>query len=217
MAGYRLVIGNRNYSSWSLRPWLVMRHAGLEFEETLVRLFADDSTPHLKEHSPSGRVPVLYDGDFAIWDSLAIIEYLAETHPQAGIWPTDPTARARARSLAAEMHSGFAALRTHMPMNIRADKPSKGMAGGVGADIDRIAALWREARAGFGADGDFLFGAFCAADAMYAPVVMRFLTYGVKLDEICTAYMAAVRDLPAMQEWIAAARAEEWVIEEAEI
>jgi glutathione S-transferase len=194
-----------------------MRHAGLEFEETLVRLYADDSTPHLKEHSPSGRVPVLYDGDFAVWDSLAIIEYLAERHPQAGIWPADATARARARSLAAEMHSGFAALRTHMPMNIRVHKPGKGMAEGVAGDIGRIQALWREARAGFGADGDFMFGAFSAADAMFAPVVMRFLTYGVAVDEIGAAYMDAVRDLPAMQEWVAAAEAEEWVIEEAEI
>lgn len=201
----QLVIGNKNYSSWSLRPWLLMRVTDIPCDETLIWLYREDAKARLLAHSPAGKVPVLIDGAVTVWDSLAIIEYLAEKYPRRGLWPADPQARALARSVSAEMHSGFAALRKHLPMNLRARHPGCGHTPEVMADVARIVALWQDCRSRFGGDGEFLFGEFCAADAMYAPVVTRFVTYGVKLPSAAAAYRDAVLALPALQDWTAAA------------
>ncbi len=204
----KLVIGNKNYSSWSLRPWLLMRVLELPFEEVLVPLYGPDSKAALLRHTPSGKVPALHDGALVIWDSLAIVEYLAEQYPGVPVWPADGEARALARCVAAEMHSGFTALRTHMPMNCRASLPGKGLNDQVLADIARITTLWIECRSRHAAEGPFLFGAFSAADAFYAPVVSRFISYAVTLPAACQAYVEAVRELPAMAQWYEAALAE---------
>ncbi len=217
MSRLTLVIGNKNYSSWSLRGWLVVKRTGAPFDEVRVVLDTPTTRAELLRHSPSGRVPVLHDGDVTVWDSLAICEYLAERYPAAGLWPDEQAARARARAVAAEMHAGFASLRDAMPMNCRAQLPGKGRAPGVQDDIDRIAGLWRDCRERFGAGGDMLFGDFCAADAMFAPVASRFMTYEVDLDPISRAYVDAVRSLPAMKEWVAAAGAETERIEHEEL
>ncbi|WP_085317694.1 glutathione S-transferase family protein [Derxia lacustris] len=200
---YELVIADKNYSSWSMRPWVLMRHLGLDFTERLVRLAQPDTAARIAEVSPAGRVPVLLDDGFAVWDSLAILEYLADRHPAARVWPADLRQRARARSVAAEMHSGFAALRQAMSMNIRKRSPGKGHTPEALADVARIDALWTELLAAHG--GPFLFGAdFTAADAMYAPVVARFVTYAAPLSLAAQGYVAAVLALPAVAEWIAA-------------
>jgi glutathione S-transferase len=170
VSDFTLVVGNKNYSSWSLRGWLAARLAGIAFDEVVVRLSEPTSKDDLLRHSPAGKVPVLEHGACVVWDSLAIIEYLAEVRPEAGMWPADPGARAHARSIAAEMHSGFQALRAAMPMNLRKSLPSKGRGREVGEDIERICAIWRDCRERFGAAGPFLFGRFCAADVMYTPV-----------------------------------------------
>jgi len=215
MATLTLVIGNRNYSSWSLRGWLAASLSGAAFDTELVRLSEPGSASALHAHSPAAKVPVLKHGDLVVWDSLAIIEYLAELRPQAGLWPAESPARAVARAISAEMHSGFSALRTHMPMNLRASLPGKGRAPGVDADIARIQAIWRDARAR--ADGPFLFGSYCAADAMYTPVASRFRTYGVELDTPCQAYADALLEWPAFLTWQAAALEEPWIIAEDEV
>lgn len=189
-----LVIGNKNYSSWSLRAWLAMKVLGLPFEEKRIALYTDEAKAELLRYSPAGKVPILVDGGTTVWDSLAILEYLAERHP--GLWPSDRAERARARSICAEMHSGFPSLRTHMSMNVRRRYPDKGRTPEVLAEIERIQAIFDAAK------GPFLFGAFGAADAMYAPVVLRFRTYAVEVRN--RRYMEAVLALPAMQEWIAA-------------
>ena len=212
MASYTLVIGNKNYSSWSLRPWLLMREAGLAFDEIRIPLRKPDTAARIREHSPTGRVPVLHAGGLTIWDSLAIAEYLAERHPERALWPTDVDARAHARAVCAEIHSGFQALRTHMPMHCRARFPGVGRTLEVLTDIARVTDSWRECRARFGAGGPLLFGAFSIADAMYAPVVLRFQTYGVELDAVCRAYADAVLALPAMGRWLAEAEAETEII-----
>jgi glutathione S-transferase len=217
MAAFTLVVGNKNYSSWSLRGWLAARLAGIEFEERLVRLSEPGSRAELLGHSPAGKVPLLKHGARVIWDSLAIVEYLAEQRPQAGLWPADPDARALARSIAAEMHAGFAALRQQMPMNLKKHLPGRGQGPGAAADIARIGALWQDCRSRFGTGGSFLFGAPCAADAMYAPVATRFRTYGVALEPIAQAYADAVLAWPAVLEWQAAALEEPWIIAEDEI
>jgi glutathione S-transferase len=193
-----LVIGNKNYSSWSLRPWIAMKVLGIPFDEKRIHLYAADSKDQILRYSPAGRVPILHDGSTAVWDSLAILEYLAEKHPQ--LWPGDRDERARARAVSAEMHSGFAALRQHMSMNTRKRYPGKGRTPEVLADIKRIEEIWAEAR------GPFLFGAFTAADAMYAPVVLRFRTYEVPVRK--KSYLDAMLALPAMREWIEAAERE---------
>jgi glutathione S-transferase len=216
MAEFTLYVGNRNYSSWSLRPWLAMKRTGAAFDEVLVPLDQPTTRATILKVSPSGRVPVLLHGDFAVWDSLAICEYLAEQFPEAGLWPEDRAARAVARSASAEMHSGFAALRGHLPMNIRSSFPGRGVTPEVQADINRIVALWRDCRRRFGAGGPFLFGEFTIADAMFAPVVTRFRTYRVALDDEAQAYSDAVWTMPAMQEWAQAASNEPMVIEAAE-
>lgn len=204
----KLVIGNKNYSSWSLRPWLLAKQAGIPFEEIRVRLLSESFAADVGRYSPAGRVPVLVDGDMTVWDSLAICETLAERFPRAQLWPQDPKARAHARSICAEMHSGFGNLRSNMPMNVTAMLPGMGWNVAVQRDIDRIAAIWTELRQQYAAHGPFLFGHFTVADAFYAPVVSRFATYGVRLPEAAKAYADHILNLPAMQEWIDGARAE---------
>ncbi len=213
MKDVTIVLGNKNYSSWSLRGWLAVAQSGLSFDEVVIPLRGAETKAEILRHSPSGKVPTLIAGDQAIWDSLAIGEYLAERCPEAGLWPADPTARAHARAVSAEMHSGFPNLRTHMPMQITAYHPGLGRGPGVLADIARIQEIWRDCRAGFGADGAFLFGAFSLADAAYAPVVSRFATYGVELEPGAAAYRDAVLAWPAMVAWSEAAAAEPWTID----
>lgn len=212
-----LVIGNKNYSSWSLRAWLGLRQAGIPFTEKLVTLFDEDWPDSIRPYSPTLKVPVLIDGDVTVWESLAILEYAAERFPDAGLWPADPAARAVARAVSAEMHAGFAALRNAMPMNIRASHPGRGRDEGVAEDIARIMSLWNDCRARFGIGGPFLFGPFSAADAMFAPVASRFRTYAVELDRTSRDYADALFDLSAFKEWETAALAEPWIVAEDEI
>jgi glutathione S-transferase len=212
MSDYTLVIGNKNYSSWSLRPWLAMRQAGLPFREVRIPLYTPESKAQIRSYSPSGKVPCLVDGALAVWDSLAICEYLAERHPQAKLWPADPYARAVARSISAEMHSGFQNLRSNMSMNCRKRFPGMGRTVEVAGEIERVQRSWGQAREKHGAGGPFLFGAFTIADAMYAPVVLRFRTYAVQLNPVCREYADAILALPAMQQWLADAEAETEVI-----
>ncbi len=212
MSALTLVIGNKNYSSWSMRPWLVLRHFGIPFDEVRIPLYLPESRPQLETWSPSGLVPLLRDGDLKVWDSLAICEYLNERFPEHRLWPDDRAARAVARAVSAEMHAGFTALRSNMVMNIRARHPGKGRTPECAQDIERIVALWTDCRARFGAGGDFLFGRFSIADAMYAPVATRFQTYGVELDGAARTYADALLALPALREWMAAGVAESEVI-----
>jgi len=212
MARYTLVIGNKNYSSWSLRAWLLMKQSGLEFEELRVPLYVAGHQDVLRKYTPSGKVPVLLDGARTVWDSLAIAEYLAEQHPERQLWPRESASRALARSISAEMHSGFAPLRSNMSMNCRGFFPGLGRSVEVAADIERIQRIWSDCRERFGAEGPYLFGAFTVADAMYAPVVLRFRTYAVQLSPVAQRYADAVLDLPALREWIEAAKAETEVI-----
>ncbi|ELA00979.1 glutathione S-transferase family protein [Cupriavidus metallidurans] len=204
----KLVIGNKNYSSWSLRPWLLLRHAGIAFEEIAVRLFTKEFATEIARYSPAGKVPALIDGDVTVWDSLSISEYVAERFPEKALWPKDAAARALARSICAEMHSGFGNLRSQMPMNVTAMLPGLGWNVAVQRDIDRIASIWTDLRTRYASEGPFLFGGFTIADAFYAPIVSRFATYGVHLPEAAKAYADFVLALPAMQEWAAAAREE---------
>lgn len=203
---YKLVLGDKNYSSWSLRPWLLMRMFDIPFEEINVDIYNPGARKRVLEHSPSGKVPALLVGDLTIWDTLAITEYLAEAHPDHGIWPRDRDARAIARAVAAEMHSGFECLRGEMPMNILGTKPVDEISKGVGWDTSRIVDIWRMCRTSYRRDGDFLFGAFSAADAMYAPVTSRFRTYGVDLaafgdDGTAAAYCQTILSLDRISEW----------------
>jgi glutathione S-transferase len=207
--GLTLVIGNKNYSSWSMRPWVALRARGIAFRERLLKFDSDDWRANIARLSPSGLVPVLWEGEpgcgFATWDTLAIIERTHELFPGAGLWPAEARARARARALCAEMHAGFRALRGAMPMNLSRRYPGKGMNPEVATDIARIGALWTQTRERFGAGGRYLFGAFCAADAYYAPVATRFVTYGVQLAGEAHAYQQALLEHPAVMEWTAAA------------
>ena len=216
MADFTVVIGNKNYSSWSMRGWLMARIAGIDFEEVVIPLDLPETQAAIRKHSPSGRVPVLLHRGLAVWESLAIAEYLNDLKPEAGLWPSSAAARAHARAISAEMHAGFADLRNNMPMNIRASYPGKGMTPGVRADIERISGLWRDCRKRFAGafqkDEGFLFGTFGAADAMYAPVVTRLRTYGVKVDSDGDAYCNAVLAHPAVKDWIDAAKHEPWLI-----
>ena len=212
-----LVIGNKNYSSWSMRPWLALKKAGVAFEEVVIALDRPETRAEIFRHSPSGFVPTLKDDELTIWESLAICEYLAERLPDAGLWPQDPSARAIARSVSSEMHAGFSALRTNMPMNVRGNAPGKGRAPGVQEDINRISAIWRDCRAKFGTGGPYLFGGFSIADAMYGPVVSRFVTYQVDLDADAKAYVNTMWADPAMTARIEGARREPWVIEKSEL
>lgn len=206
----KLVIGNKNYSSWSLRPWLALKMAGIGFEEVRIALDQPDTKAKILRYSPTGKVPCLVDGNLTVWDSLAICEYVNETHANGRMWPKDRATRATARAVTAEMHSGFAALRTYLSMDIRARKPARGAEAqrlaGVQAEIERIVALWTAALDASG--GPMLFGEFCIADAFYAPVVTRFATYGVELPPLLAAYSERVFALAPMRDWVAAAQAE---------
>ena len=207
-----LIIGNKNYSSWSFRPWIAMKNAGIAFDEIVISLDAPDFKARVSPHSGTGKVPALVDGGVRVWESLAILEYLAEKFPAAGLWPSDPAARAHARVVASEMHAGFVPLRRHCPMNMWRPVTRRDLPGDVLDNVRRIDTLWTDCRARFGAAGPFLFGAFGAADAMYAPVVSRFHTYAVEVGEPARAYMAAVMALPAWAEWREAALQEPWVL-----
>ncbi|MBM3385409.1 MAG: glutathione S-transferase family protein [Betaproteobacteria bacterium] len=206
-AALTLVVGNKNYSSWSMRPWVALRGCGVPFAERVVKFESEDWKANIATLSPSGLVPVLWEGapgsGFATWDTLAIVERANELFPDKGLWPADPQARARARSVAAEMHSGFRALRGAMPMNLRGRHPGKGMNPEVARDIARITRIWTDARAQYGPGGAYLFGAFSAADAFYAPVATRFMTYGFELDGEARAYQQALLGNVAVKEWTA--------------
>jgi glutathione S-transferase len=210
---YKIYLGNKNYSSWSLRPWLVLNHVGVSYQEEVVPLYESDSKERVKRFSPTGKVPVLEYGDLRIWESLAICEYLAETFHEKHLWPAEIDARAFARSVSNEMHAGFAALRQSLPMDIRGRRTPKAMNADVERDIARVKQIWRESRERFGSGGKLLFGSFSIADAMFAPVVTRFTTYGIEVDATTKAYMDAVWALPAMQRWKEAAEKEPWAID----
>jgi glutathione S-transferase len=212
-----LIIANKNYSSWSLRPWLAMKVAGIAFEETLISLDASDFTARVTAVSGAGKVPVLIDGDVRIWESLAILEYLAEKFPAAALWPGDSAARAHARAIAAEMHAGFTPLRRQLPMNMWRPVLPRQLDADAKANVARIDSIWTDCRARFGAGGPFLYGAFGAADAMYAPVVSRFHTYAVEVSVAARDYMRAVMALPAWNEWRHAALREPWVLPHDEV
>jgi|HubBroStandDraft_6_1064221.scaffolds.fasta_scaffold178044_2 glutathione S-transferase len=212
-----LVIGNKNYSSWSFRPWLAMKVAGIAFDETVISLEAKDFKARVMAVSGAGKVPVLIDGETPVWESLAILEYLAEKFPAAALWPKDAAARAQARAVAAEMHAGFVPLRRLLPMNVWRSVKPRALDDGSKTDVARIEAIWCDCRARYGAAGPFLFGAFGAADAMYAPVVWRFHTYAVEVSEVARAYISAMMALPAWGEWRDAARREPWVLEHDEV
>jgi glutathione S-transferase len=212
-----LVIGNKNYSSWSLRPWLAMRVAGIPFEETVISLEAADFKSRLLQLSGAGKVPVLMDGEIRIWESLAILEYLAEKFPAAGLWPQQPAARGHARAVAAEMHAGFQALRRQLPMNVWRPVIPRPLDADAKADAARIESLWTECRTRFGSAGPFLYGTFGATDAMYAPMLWRFHTYAVELNDVARAYMRAMMALPAWNEWREAAVREPWVLPHDEV
>ncbi len=212
MAKPVLLIGNKNYSSWSLRPWLLMKVKGIEFDEVRVPLYQQHSKAAIESHAPAGRaryskVPMLHDGDLTVWDSLAICEYVAEHWPASGCWPSDPATRAHARSISAEMHSGFATLRGEMPMNCRRVPAPVARGPQLAAEIERVIEIWAAARAA-APNAPFLFGDFTIADAMYAPVVLRFTFYAVDLPRPAQAYADAVLALPALQAWIESGRSE---------
>jgi glutathione S-transferase len=210
MAPLTLVIGNKNYSSWSLRAWLLMKHVGAVFEEILVPLNSPGTRDEIESFGPSGRVPVLRDGELRIWDSLAICEYVAELTGRG--WPEKREARAVARSVCAEMHSGFTTLRSLWPMNARARNRRTAESPALEADIERIDEIWNDCRQRFGSGGPWLFGEYSVADAMYAPVVLRFNTYGARISQTARWYMASVLEDGALQEWLQAAKQEPWTI-----
>ena len=217
---FKLIIGNRAYSSWSMRGWLACKQSDEEFEELVVPMFDREWEKRREgdEFAPSlGKVPILWDGDCVVWDSLAIIEFLADRVGRDKYWPEDVTARAVARSMSAEMHSGFHNLRRDLPMNVRKSYPPRDLSDEVRAEIDRILQLWAQARARWGGMGDFLFGDWCAADMMYAPVVTRFITHGVAVPNFAAVYMKAVLSQPDVAEWIDKAQDEPWVIEQYEV
>ena len=211
-----LIIGNKNYSSWSLRPWIAMKVAGITFEEKVVPLYEPGSREQILQYSPAGKVPVLVDGDQRIWESLAILEYLAEKFPKQKFWPDNARARAHARIVATEMHAGFQPLRKSCPMNLWLPVKSRPQSEEVMANVRRIEFLWADCRARFGQGGPFLFGAFGAADAMYAPVVARLHSYGLAVGNATRNYMDAVMALPAWAEWRTAALKESWILKDDE-
>jgi glutathione S-transferase len=216
----KLIIGNRAYSSWSMRGWLACKQSNEPFEELVVPMFdADwDKRREGDEFAPSlGKVPILWDGEIVVWDSLAIVEFLADRYGADLYWPEDEIARAMARSMSAEMHSGFSNLRRELPMNVRKSFAPRELSEPVREEIDRIMQLWAQARARFGGTGEFLFGDWCAADIMYAPVVTRFITYGVPVPNFAAVYMKAVLSHPHVNEWIDKAQDEPWVIEQYEV
>lgn len=212
-----LVIGNKNYSSWSLRPWLLLKQAQVPFKEVLISLYEGDYKAQILKYSHHGKVPILVHGSHAVWESLAIGEYVAELFPQKNLWPQYIQDRALARSVASEMHSGFVPLRANMPMNLRASHPGKGMTPEVERDIARVVEIWEGCRRQFQSKGPFLFGHFTVADAMYAPVVTRFRTYGVALSGLSADYARTILSLPAFKEWEQAGIKEPQIIKRSEI
>jgi glutathione S-transferase len=204
----KLVIGAKNYSTWSLRPWLLLRQLGIPFEEEKLSFNDPAFKAKVLRYSPAGKVPLLVDGDVVVWDSLAIVEYVAERFPDHGVWPADRVARARARSVCAEMHSGFNVLRSRLPMNCELQLAFDPPELSVKREIARMVDIWTEARTRFGGEGPFLFGRFSAADAYFAPVVRRFLGHQIALPDVARSYAATIDALPVMQEWVTAARAE---------
>lgn len=207
-----LIIANKAYSSWSFRPFILMRHFDIPFAEIVIPLGEESTRAEILRYAPSGKCPALRDGDLVVWESLAIIEYLAERFADVPIWPRETSARATARSLAAEMHSGFSALRANLPMNMRRPVKRRQVPAEAGADIERIEAAWADAKRRFGGRGEFLFGDFCAADAMFAPVVNRLHVYDVAVGSVTRAYMDRVMALPAYRDWQKGAEAESWRI-----
>ena len=207
-----LYIGNKSYSSWSMRPWMLLEAFGISFSEVVIPLYVEGSKEEILRYTPSGKVPVLIDGATHVWDSLSICEYVAEKFPDRAIWPRAPEARALARSMSAEMHSSFQALRQQCPMVVHRPKGAVAFTPDTLADIARIEGMWAEARARYGQGGPFLFGAFSAADAMYAPVVVRFDIYDVRVSATTRAYMDAMKSLPSWKKWMAGAAAESWRI-----
>ncbi len=212
-----LTLGNKNYSSWSFRPWIAVKVSGISFAETVIPIYYPGSREKFLALSPAGKVPILQDGDVTVWESLAILGYVAEKFADAGLWPRDAAARAHARAIASEMHAGFVPLRRQCPMNMWRPVKKLALSAETAANVARIDAMWSDCRARFGHDGPFLFGRFGAADAMYAPVVSRFHTYEIEVGAASAAYMQAVMALPAWQEWHAAALKEEWLLEEDEV
>ena len=214
MAALKLAIGNKNYSSWSMRPWLALRANDIPFVETLIPLYTDNPADkeQILSFSRAGKVPVLVDGETTVWDSLSIIEYIAERYPEVKLWPDDAAARAHARSVCAEMHSGFVALRSECGMNLHRPIRPVALSADAKANVARIEEIWRECRARHSARGPFLFGRFGAADAMYAPVVHRFRTYAIEVAPDTKAYMETMMALPAFQEWTREGLAETLVI-----
>lgn len=208
----QLIIGNKAYSSWSLRPWLLLRQFGLPFEEILIPLYEASSSERIRQYSPTGKVPCLVDGTLRVWESIAICEYLADTHPELAMWPRDLAQRAEARTLAAEMHAGFGALRTHHPMNVRKVKPARTRLAEVDRDIARFGELVSDLRQRFAAQGPFLMGEFSILDAMYAPVATRCRSYSLPLPQLAQTWVDHILATPAMREWYAAAAAEPWVL-----
>lgn len=217
MAKLKIIIGNKNYSTWSLRGWLAAMHTGLPIDEVKIDLYTTGSKAELLKHSPTGQVPALLHGDVVVWDSLAIIDYCARLAPEKFWWPEDTAAFAFARSMAAEMHSGFMGLRTHAPMNIKGKWAGLTLSESVAADVARADALWTQARERFGKNGDFLFGAFSAADMMFAPVVHRFESYGIPVSHTARTYMDTMLNQPLMKEWTTGGMAEKAFIAEAEL
>src|SRR5580704_2412397 len=210
----KLVIGNKNYSSWSMRPWLALRASGIAFEEIFIPLYTGEADKRrILDFTHSGKVPALIDGDVTIWDSLSIIEYVAERFPQARLWPEDRASRAHARSISAEMHSGFMALRNECGMNLHRPVGAIALSADARANIARIQQIWIECRERYGKSGPFLFGSFGAADAIYAPVVHRFRTYAIEVEPGAREYMATMMALPAFQEWTRAGLAETIIID----
>jgi glutathione S-transferase len=207
-----LIIGNKNYSSWSMRPWIAMKVAGIAFAEKVIPLYEPGSREQVLQHSPAGKVPVLIDGNHRIWESLAILEYLAEKFPSAKLWPDDAHARSHARAVATEMHGGFQALRKNCPMNLWLPVKSRPLPEDAVTDVRRVTNLWADCRMRFGHGGPFLFGTFGAADAMYAPIVARLHSYGVSVDSATLGYMDAIMALPAWNEWREGALKEPWVM-----
>jgi len=214
MADLTIYLGNKNYSSWSLRPWLALKRTTVAFDEVVIPILEPGSRETIFKFSPSGRVPALHHAGNIVWESLAICEYLAESFPTFDLWPKDPAARTVARAVSTEMHGGFPALRQQLPMNIRSSFPGREITAEAQADINRVMSIWRDCRTRFGeGSGDFLFGQFTIADAMYAPVVTRFRTYRVELEREAEAYCETIMSMPAMQEWVTAARNEPMIIE----
>jgi glutathione S-transferase len=212
----KLILGNKNYSSWSMRPWLALAEHDIAFQEEVINIYDPASKAKILSYSPAGKMPILIDGESTIWDSLAILETFADKFPQLDLWPKDPAARALARSVSAEMHSGFVPLRKALPMNLKRNiaPPKAGFADDVKADIRRICDILVDARTRFGARGDFLFGAFSAADCMFAPVATRLRTYAVRLDAPCEAYVEAIHNLASFKRWKDAGLKEPWAVAE---